>query len=213
MDYTTCRPGRRCNQWRTCPHCAAVRQAQLADRAERAYARTGGYLTYAVVIPACDADIAAVRTSITQHLPARGGLWAVQVGERVRGLHIDLIAAADQLLDAVSIGSAINRPADVWAQPITAADLRNVVAYATRRNAMPSADEYRGHLVGTFGGWRSARDVLLTAAAAPQSSPPVAVRAAIVQAELHRDDNGIAPDAREAARRHIRGLLDALRRG
>ncbi len=158
-------------------------------------------------------DIGKIRASMTKHMPAHGGMWAIQTGERVRGLHIDLIAAAAAPLDAVHIAAACNAPGHVWAQPIAAADLRNVAAYATRQAAMPPASEYSGHLVGTFGGWRGIRDVLITAAAAPQSPAPLEVRAAIVAAELARDDCEIHPAARATALHHVAGLLDALRHG
>jgi len=212
-NYTPCEPRARCGQWRTCPHCAAIRQAQAADRAERGHAATGGALTYAVIIPDCAADTAKIRASLTKHLPALGGMWAVQTGEEVRGLHIDLITAAAAPLEAVEIAAACNAPGRVWAQPITAADLRNVTAYATRQAAMPPASEYSGHLVGTFGGWRGIRDVLITAAATPQSPAPLEIRAAIVAAELARDDCEIHPAARATALHHVTGLLDALRHG
>jgi len=212
MDqYTPCAPGARCGRWRSCPRCEGIRQARIADRAERGHQTTGGALTHAVVTPDCPRDTARIRASITRHLPARGGLWAVHTGEQTRGLHVHLIAAADDTIDAVHIAAACDRPASVWSAPLPAAGLRSAAAYISRAAAAPSQDEYRGRLVGTWGGWRSVRDVMVSAAAAPQSPAPLAVRAAVVAAEIERGDCDLSPTTRAAALAHIRGLLDALR--
>ena len=149
MDDTRCAPRARCGDVRACDYCARVRQAQQAERAQRGYAATGGQLTYAVVMPHHPADTAAIRAAITKRLPARGGLWAVQVGLQSRGLHIDMVTASAEPLDAAAFAAQLAHPAEVWAQPINPDDLRNVVAYATRREAMPPREAYSGHLAGS----------------------------------------------------------------
>ena len=209
----TCAPGSRCKKIRECDTCARIRQAQHADHAQAAHALTGGVLTYAVVIPSSIADIQKIRTQITSRIPARGGMWAVQIGEEVRGLHMDLIYTADDHFDATDLAAKLSRPAQVWAQPIPPADLRKIAAYATRRAAMPPASEYSGHLAGWFGGWRSMRQVLLDGAATPASPIPAPVAVEIVAAEIRREDAPVAPTARAAALQHIAALRAALRAG
>ena len=209
----TCAPRSRCKKIRECDTCARIRQAQHADHAQAAHALTGGALTYAVVIPGSVADLQKIRTQIASRINARGGMWAVQVGKEVRGLHMDLILAADESITAVELAAELSRPAQVWAQPLPPADLRNVAAYATRRAAMPPASEYSGHIAGWFGHWRSMRQVLLEGAAEPASPIPAPVAVEIVATEMRRDDVPVTPTARAAALQHIAALRAALRAG
>lgn len=211
MDGTRCTPRARCGDVRECKVCARIRQARQADRAERGYAATGGHLTYAVVMPHHPGDTAAIRGAISKRLPARGGLWAVQVGLQTRGLHIDVVVAADAPLDATTIATQLAHPAEVWAQPIAPADLRNVVAYATRREAMPAREQYSGHLAGSWGGWRSVRQVMVEMAADPRLHvAPAPVRTEIVRAEMIRPDAPVIEQA--AALDHLDVLRGMQRR-
>lgn len=223
-DTTSCAPGRLCRRWRVCPRCAGIRQAQLAGMAEkRAIAQT---LTWACL----DYDPALKKKVLrSAALIGTGGIWTIEQGEKAggRGLHMNLlIDPADR--PEVSAGRLAKAApgAEVWAQPVPRADVRNVVAYINKRRQMPDADRFEGRIMGTWGHWRGVAEIIATDRDTPATAQAMAIqtgleRAGILPAKpapfvpFYNGQKPAAPplsreEYREIAGRHLGPLLSML---
>lgn len=170
MPSIPCSPRNRCKRWKECPHCAAIRQAQIANIAQLG-ASTSRSVTYAVVRPATN-DIATQKNQILKALKSRvdGGIWTIETGKETAGLHANIIIGSDQPIHAADIATAITTEAEIYAEHIPHTDVRNVAAYSSKPAAFPSADEYTGRLYGSFGTWKRP----LAAAAEGKINPEIA---------------------------------------
>lgn len=138
----SCAPGRRCMDWRRCPYCAGVRQAQAADKAER-LERQFPRLFLSVIKPIDNtgAAITRIRAAILRKAFAPAGIWSVESGEKAGGLHLNIIAPAPapQLL----------RDSTTWAAALTTT-ARAAAAYINKPGSFPDREEYAGHLGGSW---------------------------------------------------------------
>lgn len=149
-----CVPQQPCHDWKRCDHCAALRQARVAELAQRRCKSQNP--TYAVITGLNPETIVAAR----RFRAGSGGVWTIEIGERMAGLHANLILDSDAQVDAQSIAAALNiRNSAVWASQIPARDIRNVAAYITKRSGAPKWHDYDGRLMGTWGTWRGAGQV------------------------------------------------------
>lgn len=175
-----CAPGSRCRRWRECQHCAAIRQAQIANVAEGGAARSAR-ITYAVVKPSTPDGLADQRPeflrAIAPHID--GAIWTVETGQWNVSLHLNLIAGASVAIDAAQVASLYPSRCEVWAAEIPRTDVRNVAAYIAKRGGMPLKRRYPGHLYGSTGTWK--RPLALLA----EGASPIAAAAAL-EAELER---------------------------
>lgn len=176
----TCTPLQPCHRWKHCDYCARLRQARIA---ELAASRCRHHEPTYAVITGLDA-----RTVIDARKfhAGTGGMWTIEIGEKMHGLHANLILDASAPVTAEQIASTLNRPSSaVWAQAITRADLRNVAAYISKRAGAPRWQEFDGRLYGTWGTWRGVGQI-----ARDQTRHPAVTAAAT---ELQLRQLGIQP--------------------
>jgi len=152
-----CRPGRRCRNWRECPDCARIRQAQIAEVAERG-AAFSPRVTYAVVRTYDPGSFGADKDAFIARLArvTEGGIWTVETGAISTGLHVNIIAGTLDGLAAAQLAKAwpVSSAADCWAADIPRRDVRHVAAYVSKRDSFPHPDEYAGRLYGSWGAWK-----------------------------------------------------------
>lgn len=209
MKYSTpCTPQLPCRQFRVCDYCAKLRQARIAEIARSRCAADGA--TYAVIAGLSPANIPAVRSL---RLGA-GGMWTVEVGEKMGGLHMNLLFDGLQEITAADLAATLPIDhASTWTKPVALGDVRHVAAYISKRAGMPTRMEYDGRLYGTYGTWRSAAEVARQRDAAPT------VAAAALELELRAWNLAPAPAPqtshdrdhyRDIARRHLPALYAIL---
>lgn len=161
----SCEPRKRCGDWRTCPRCAALRQAHVADRAE-ALERQFGQLQFTVIKPEENtaAEIRRIKASLLRRTLIPAGIWTIETGEKFNGLHINMITPPGQMPEI--------KRATTYTELIRTT-ARVAAAYATKQSGMPSPDQYEGRLFGQF---QKVSDILVN-----RHMPPVAAAAAIEQ--------------------------------
>jgi hypothetical protein len=109
-----------------------------------------------------------------------GGLWTVESGSRFGNLHVNLIIEGQpDLFQPGRLDLSKFDDAQLWHQALPASDLRNVVAYISKREAFPLKTQYQGNLYGTWGTWRSVRQINFHPSASPL------VHAASLEQEMH----------------------------
>ena len=146
MNDTTsrrCLPRARCRDFRNCPICARIRQAQIADAAERLQAHAGR-LTWACLKPVengADALARARAAFLRAHDPA-GAVWTVELSPQTGALHCNVLLPNAEPKRI--------RLARVWQAPIEG-DVRQVAAYIAKRDQIPPRELYDGRLYGTAG--------------------------------------------------------------
>lgn len=139
----TCKPKSRCHDWKNCDHCAAVRQAKIADAAERHLAGQADLRLYtAKAVTGSDRSIGSIRRSMTDALAPHRGIWTIEQSAYGPELHLHIIAPAADLPKI--------RECETWrSDPIR--NLRHATAYITKRRNAPTPIIYPGRLYGTFG--------------------------------------------------------------
>lgn len=202
-----CRASARCRRWRTCPECAAIRQARIADAADR-IAQCFPSLHWSRLTPhhQTPSAIPTVRARWRRAHPQAAGLWTVEQGTHHHHLHLNVLHS-DAVLQEIEGASS-------W----TATDLkdhRRVAAYIAKREQAPDPGSYHGRAFGTFGEpWyylAQARSAPALSAAALQFAidPGAASRAAL---DYHDSPRLAAPysraDYHAIAARYLPDLID-----
>lgn len=208
-----CAPGRRCMDWRKCKYCAAVRQYQASEKAEK-LDQSFDQLYLSVIIPETKtaAALQRIRAAILRRAFAPAGIWSVETGEKLGGLHLNIIAPAP-----VRDGLADCR---TWAEALTTG-ARAAAAYINKPSGYPERAEYSGHLNGSwsrvpdFFTGRGIAPVVAAAsaeAALSKATPTEYLRQALAAQAMHAST---APktreEAHEIARRHLPNLYAAVR--
>lgn len=159
-----CLPRARCRKWRTCEVCARIRQAKIADAAER-LATIAPKLNWACIQPdhAGAAALAAARAEFLAAADPPGAIWTVEQSPTTGRLHCNILTPTEP--------DRPLRKSRLWIAPV-AGDVRHVAAYIAKRDQMPAKAEYGGRLYGTAGPlWQwltDRRQETLTLAAATQ---------------------------------------------
>lgn len=123
----------------------------------------------------------------------KGGMWSVEVGKTVKGLHINLLMDGDQAINEYVLSGIWRVPGlAIWAEEVGIESARTVAAYMTKRQGMPSIEEYDGRLYGTFGSWRKVGEF-----AKDKASPPI-IQGAQMEYELSKI--GVNPTANQEIR-------------
>lgn len=142
-DPRSCTPRSRCNNTRECDRCAAIRQAQIADEAER---RLCQYLQHQLIVLRTEqGDGEALRAhlrALIKSAELRAGIWTIERGERCGTLHANIITHAAELVGAPG--------AIIHAEPLRAG-LRAAAAYISKRRQRPAAEDYAGRAYGAWG--------------------------------------------------------------
>lgn len=155
MKYSTpCTPQVPCGLHRHCDHCARLRQHRIAELA--ASRCRSEQPTYAVITGLSPLSAVVAR----RFRAGQGGIWTIEAGSKMGGLHANLILDADQPVTADEIAAQLGLANyAVWSQAIPRRDLRNVAAYISKRSGMPLRIDYDGRLYGSWGTWRGAAQV------------------------------------------------------
>ena len=138
-----CAPRARCGDFRSCPICARIRQARIADAAERLQSFAGD-LTWSVVSPH-DRSWEALTQCRSAFLAAenpQGALWTVEYGALTGKPHANILHPTS--------GARTLRRAAVWQAPVKGS-ARLIAAYVSKQSQMPPRAEYSGRLFGTAG--------------------------------------------------------------
>lgn len=208
-----CRPLRRCGNWRSCPYCAAARQKLIADRAE-GLAQQFETLFLSVLKPhdKTAAGIHKIRAALLRQQFAPAGLWSVEEGEKLGGLHLNVIAPAQITREL--------RNCETWSQALKTT-ARAAAAYINKPEGFPDRATYSGNLHGS---WGHIAD-LLTARHMPATVQAAAVEAVLSkhspehylrQAFASRENQSpqkepTRAEYQEIARRNLPNLYAALR--
>jgi hypothetical protein len=128
--------------WRQCKYCAAVRQYQASEKADR-LAESFDQLYLSVIIPETKtaAALQRIRAAILRRAFAPAGIWSVETGEKMGGLHLNIIAPA-QVRDGL-------HGCHTWSQALTTS-ARAAAAYINKPSGYPERAEYGGHLNGSW---------------------------------------------------------------
>jgi len=198
--------------WRTCKYCAAVRQFHAAEKGQ---ALDDSFDTlYLSVIKPHDKTAAAlqrIRAAILRRAFAPTGIWSIETGEKLGGLHLNIIAPAPV--------APLLRDCDTWAQAITTSG-RAAAAYINKPSGYPDKAEYSGHLSGSWSripDFFVRRDMPATIQAASIESalskrePAEYLRQALAaQAARTTSRPTTRAEAHEIARRNLPNLYAAL---
>jgi len=204
-----CQPRARCKAFRTCPICARIRQAKIADAAER-LAALSPHNTWTTITPdeRGQAALLACRAAFLRAEEPPGAIWTVEIAPTTGRLHCNI-------LHPTSSPRAM-RAARLWQAPL-AGNIREVAAYISKREQMPPPDHFDGRLYGTAGTlWQylagtEAPPVVAAAKTqydldpAPLHANSGVSRRLFVTAAAHTTD-----DYREIAARRIPDLLRAV---
>jgi len=155
------------SHWRTCPDCAARRQARIADTAARILADYPDLsLTVIKPAPGTSTPISTLRINYLRAAAIPAGLWTIERGPVAGTLHANILAPAHT---PPSTRNAITHQSPLWTDP------RTVAAYISKPSQYPPPGTYTGRL---YGSWRRLADILVD-----PDTPPV-VQAALLNAAL-----------------------------
>jgi len=138
-----CRPRQRCRQYLTCPDCARIRQARIADRAEAIFAgATATYLTRLTPDPLKGQSVPQIRRRFLRHNRPWRFLWTVESGDLAGKTHFNIITTVPDpwLPKGVSAHHSKIRTSP-----------RIVAAYISKRQQRPHPDDYAGPAYGAAG--------------------------------------------------------------
>jgi len=146
-----CRAGNRCNKWKVCPECSAIRQARIANIAESGSLKSP-FITFAVVRPLQGTSFVEEKTSLIKAINKNsdGGIWTIETGQHT-GLHTNLVIGSSEPFDMNIIYSAIKTESSVFGKTISHKDVRNVSSYISKKEGYPENGEYKGRIYGSFG--------------------------------------------------------------
>lgn len=146
----------------------------MADRAE---ALEGQFdtLFMSVLKPhdKTEAAIHKIRAALLRRAFAPAGIWSVETGEKMGGLHLNIIAPTP-------INRAM-RDCETWSEALTTT-ARAAAAYINKPEGFPNKAEYSGHLAGS---WSKIADLFTS------RHMPATIQAASAEAALsrHRPDH------------------------
>lgn len=140
---STCAPGNRCHRWRTCPTCAAIRQARVADMAEATWPDPSTACIYtARAVPGSPQTIDQTRRALHRALGQVRGIWTIEASTLDQSLHIHALGDRVAVAPARSITIHQSDPCR---------SIRAAAAYLTKATNTPTHGQYAGRLIGTWG--------------------------------------------------------------
>lgn len=185
-----CHSGSRCKKFRTCEHCARIRQAQVADVAE-AGAKKSPITTYAVIRCYDRFAVARHRAKFIKQMKdaTLGGIWTIEDAD-FSGLHLNIIAGTNKPIESVDIARmwGYRGDADIWAQAVDYKDVRNVAAYICKRESIPAKDRFGGHTYGSYGQWKTPLGALVEARQQYPLAAAVALEVMLKEAGIGGDE-------------------------
>jgi hypothetical protein len=138
-----CAPRSRCGRWRNCAACAAIRQARIADVAER-LGRLYPALVWTTLHPYHPGAAGAAQAKsewARRHRP-EAGLWTIEQSPTTKNLHINILHPEVEL-------ASLNHSAR-WQRAIEGS-VRNVAAYISKPEQFPHGADTPARIYGTLG--------------------------------------------------------------
>jgi hypothetical protein len=201
-----CTPQNRCRKWRTCPTCARIRQARIANAAAR-LASLAPRIDWATLSPlaAGPSALLAARAEFLAAVRPAGAIWTVERSPETGRLHCNILLPSHEPRRLKLSACHIIKDID---------EVRRVAAYISKPSQYPDQAEYPGRLYGTAGPlWQWLSD---------RASPPI-VQAATLQHDINEGagampvapaapsietaDGLVEPDYAEIARRHLPDIM------
>jgi hypothetical protein len=145
-NYSTpapCSPRFPCSRFRVCDYCAARRQRNYADIAERIEAAFGK-LTLARITPD-DPNAAALiraKNAAMRYCTSPAMIWSIEIGDQQGKLHLNILGPNldfQKPKNCTSYSEELTKPA------------RAAAAYITKRKSIPDPMHFEGRVVGTAG--------------------------------------------------------------
>lgn len=206
-----CRPQHRCRNWRQCDFCARVRQARIADAAER-LASISPNLSWTTLHPILPGKygIDRARSEWVDVVRPAGAIWTIEKSPSTKNLHLNIIhpTAPDPILAR----------SGKWNRPIIG-NVRHVAAYISKRRQAPAPGDYQGRLFGTCGHlWQwlvgERADPIISAAAVQWLIDPLPM---IEEAQRHHPLAPTysflqPPDYAEIAKKYLPDVLAMLKK-
>lgn len=211
MSNMICTPQARCRRWRHCDHCARIRQARIANAAAR-LASISARLDWVTLSPIAAGSHAVVksRAEFLQKVRPDGAVWTIEQAPTTGRLHCNILLPSHEprrlTLSASHVVCDINEP-------------RRIAAYISKREQMPSPENYPGRLYGTAGPlwhWLSsggAHPLVQAATAQTEIDEAVGKHQGIPECPLPNQNEPLTlADYAEIARRHLPDILGGLYR-
>lgn len=150
-SISQCRAGNRCNDWKHCKKCSAIRQARIASIAESGSLKSR-FITFAVVRPLEAETFSKEKADLLRAINKNsdGGIWTIETGQHT-GLHTNLVIGSNEPFDMNVIYSSIKTESSVYGESISHKDVRNVASYISKKKGYPEEGEYKGRMYGSFG--------------------------------------------------------------
>lgn len=169
MDYTNkkCENHNRCGLFKQCEPCNRIRQARLCDVSELA-SRFSDRATYCVVMPFGKGQqpklINKLKSNLRRKLrnSTNGLMTSIETSPR-DALHINLIITNDKEITPKPILTTCKNlgiEADIFLEDISKNDIRNITAYALKRQSIPTLEQYDKNIVNLSGDIRTAKNIM-----------------------------------------------------
>lgn len=137
-----CTSASRCRLYRTCAHCARLRQAHVADLAERLLAQYPAvFLSRFTPHTNTKQEIERLKTSIKRQLGNYQAIWSIEIGQEKQLLHLNILSASPEFKHP--------KNAEYW-QGQAASNLRQLAAYMVKQDQIPPTEIYQGRQFGGF---------------------------------------------------------------
>lgn len=143
ISRRTCAPRSRCNRWRVCPACAAIRQAKIANVAER-LGKLYPALIWTTLHPVTGGarGITLARAEWARKADPAGALWTVEQAPTSKNLHLNIIHPP---ISQVELDQSHR-----W-QRVIEGSVRNVAAYISKPEQFPVREDGPARIFGTLG--------------------------------------------------------------
>lgn len=162
-----CTKHNRCGLFRLCEPCSRIRQAKLCDITELA-SRFSNKATYAVIMPYSKAQnpktIQQLKTKLTRKIRKQSDGLTVSVETTANdALHLNLLINSNEAIPIKTYQDVLissNVQADLFNEEISKNDIRKVSAYAIKKQAIPTYEQYQGNTLNLSGTVRTCKEIM-----------------------------------------------------
>lgn len=215
-DVKQCYKGHRCKLFKQCEICNNIRQARLADATELA-SRFSKNATYAVVLPyeQTQSNIKMMRSNIIRSMrKSSDGLFCSVETSQNRALHLNMLILSDDKPSLTVFQRAlknIGSDGSIFSETLTngksspdiLTQVRNITAYALKRQSIPTPDQFNGNLITTQGSVKGMKEILQG-----EAMRRIAPLVALVSMRNTLDKLGlITPDPNKSYPKHTNEIL------
>lgn len=135
-----CTPNQRCRYYRTCDACARLRQAHVADLAERLLSQYPAvFLSRFTPYTNTKQEIERLKASIKRQLGNYNAIWSIELGQEKKLLHLNILSASPSFKQP--------KNTEYW-QGQSAQNIRQLAAYMVKKDQIPPIEVYQGRQFG-----------------------------------------------------------------